>query len=73
MKSTILLASLFISCVFVSCKKEYTCSCKSSTGVEVKSDLIKNNNYDNAKKECITIQKDMNGQMLAADITCGLK
>lgn len=73
MKQLIILASLFISVAFVSCKKKYTCSCKSSTTVEVESRTIKVEDHDEGLKECAAIQDEYKERHVAANVTCTLK
>jgi hypothetical protein len=73
MKQLVILASLFISVVFVSCKKTYTCSCKSSTTVEVESRTLKVKDYDEGLKECAAVEKEYLERHVAANVSCGLK
>ncbi len=70
MKHIIILASLFVSCAFVSCKKQYTCSCKSATSVEVKKETIKVKEYEEAQKECTSIETGMREQIPSAGVKC---
>lgn len=73
MKQLILSISAFIALSFVACKKEYNCSCKSSTAVEVSSEVIKAKERDDAATDCKAIEEDYKLTLPSAKVTCMLK
>lgn len=73
MKQLVILTSLFVSVSFVACKKKYTCSCESSTTVEVESKVVKVKDYDEGQKECASIEKEYQMKLVAAHVSCQLK